>query len=137
MKKSIFWNLKEKTLSIANLSDVQISLAQQEQGTTLTIENVHSTDLQLIKDALSLYHGVGAGLRNVTNEIQKLHDGQKLVFDKQDETKKHNDKVIDQMQRVLTLMNAIPDSNKAMTHEVVKLNGMLGQLVEEKEKVGV
>ena len=137
MKKSIFWNLKDKTLSVENLNGVQIALGQQEEGTTLSIENVHSTDLQLLKDALLLYYGVGKGFREVNTEIEKLHAGQKLVFDKQDETKKHNDKVIDQMQRVLTLMTSIPDSNKAMTQEVISLNRKLSMLVEESEQVKV
>ncbi len=140
MKKTIFWDFKEKPLNIDNLKTAQCEISAAhtaDKETSLSLVNVDSNDLQLISNALNMYHRMGKEMRDMMTEIEKLHKGQKLVFDKQDDTKKHNDHVVSELQKVTTLMNQIPDSNRAMTQEVIELNKKLKSMVEEKELVKV
>ena len=133
MKKSIFWDFNEKPLNIAHLVEAQTAISAADKDTFLSIVNVDANDLQLLVNALNIYHGMGKELREMMTSIAKLHTGQKLVFDKQDETKKHNDHVNAELQKVVTLMRSIPDSNKAMTKEVIELHGKMSVLIQEME----
>ena len=145
MRKTIFWNLKAKPLNITHLTEAQIQLKEQDKDTALCLENVDSNDLQLISNALSIYHGLGKEFRALQGSIEKLHTGHKLIFDKNVETQAKDDRVVAQVDRVFSEFLPAAAENASLKKELVALQEKIFFLEAEfnkipkeiKEKAGV
>lgn len=134
MKKCIFWDMKKTPLSITSLDTAKIMLARESDDTTLCIEDVRCTDLQLMIDSLSMYNGIGKEMRAIQAAIGTVNKGQQLLFDKSKEIDGKHEKVIAQGQNVLNKMLPAMSENNSLKQEVKDLQEEIYSLKKDANK---